>query len=71
LFEGFGVKEREISEERGVKRSGRKKLQNKFGGSRKCFYLCSPNKNGILQQAEGAMPEAIPDERFIPDLIRD
>jgi hypothetical protein len=42
----------------------RKKLQNKFGVSRKCFYLCSPNKNGKTKQAEGAMPGAIQDERF-------
>ena len=42
-----------------------KKLQNKFGVSRKCFYLCSPNKNGGIQkEAKGAMPAAIQDERF-------
>jgi hypothetical protein len=39
-------KERGISEEKGCKKALRKKLQNKFGVSRKCFYLCSPNKNG-------------------------
>jgi len=33
--------------------------------------LQSQQKRGKQKQAKGAMPAAIQDERFIPDLIRD
>jgi len=46
LFEGFGGKGGGRLVRRMGEKTWRKKLQNKFGISRKCFYLCSPNKNG-------------------------